>query len=176
MSYIEEWNAMTVEAASEAVLPCCGSHAWARALASRRPLSTLPELLAASDAAWWSLPEQDWQEAFDSHPRIGEQHAVKHATDASLLWSAGEQQTAGLSDADAKAKLAEANRVYEAKFGRIFIVCASGKTAQEMLTIVTRRMHNTPEAELHETAEQQREITHTRLRKWLAEREGAQGS
>ena len=175
MSYIEEWNAMTADAASEAVLPCCGSHAWARALASRRPLSTLPELLAASDAAWWSLSEPDWQEAFDSHPRIGEQQA-KHATGASLSWSAGEQNLAGLSDADAKTKLAEGNRAYEEKFGRIFIVCATGKTAQEMLSLLTQRMHNTPEAELHETAEQQREITHIRLRKWLAEREGAQGA
>ena len=174
MSYIEGWNAMPVEAASEAVLPCCGSHAWAVGLALRRPLSTLPELLAASDAAWWSLSEGDWQQAFDSHPRIGEQHAVKQASEASMAWSAGEQQTALLSDADARTKLAEANRAYEEKFGRIFIVCASGKGAQEMLGIVSRRMQNTAEAELRETAEQQREITHIRLRKWVAEREGAQ--
>ena len=176
MSYIEEWNAMTTEAASEAVLPCCGSHAWARGLAWRRPLSTLPELLAASDAAWWSLREEDWQEAFDSHPRIGEQHAVKHASHTSLSWSAGEQHTAELSDADAKAQLAEGNRAYEAKFGRIFIVCATGKTAQQMLAMLSRRMHNTPEAELREAAEQQREITHIRLSKWLAEHEGAQAA
>ena len=174
MRYIEEWNAMTADAASEAVLPCCGSHAWARGLASRRPLSTLPELLAASDAAWWSLSEQDWQQAFDSHPRIGEQHAVTLATDASLAWSAGEQHAADLSGDDAKAKLSEGNRAYEAIFGRIFIVCATGRTAQEMLAILARRMHNTPEAELQETAEQQRQITHIRLRKWLAAHEGTQ--
>ena len=174
MSYLEDWNAMSADAASETVLPCCGSHAWARGLASRRPLNTLPDLLAASDAAWWSLAEADWQEAFDSHPRIGEQHAVRHATDASLAWSAGEQQTANLSDEDVKARLAESNRAYEAKFGRIFIVCATGKMAHEMLAILTRRMHNTPEAELQEAAEQQREITHIRLRKWLAEHEGTQ--
>ena len=175
MSYIEDWNAMTAEAASEAVLPCCGSHAWALGLASRRPLSTLPELLAASDAAWWSLTEADWQQAFDSHPRIGEQHAVG-ATETSLAWSAGEQHAADLSDATAKEVLAEGNRAYEAKFGRIFIVCATGRTAQEMITILSRRMHNTPEAELHETAEQQREITHIRLRKWLAQHEEMQSA
>lgn len=171
MSYIERWNAMSADEASEAVLPCCGSHAWARGLASRRPLSTLPELLAASDAAWWSLGEADWMEAFGSHPRIGEQHAAAGATDASLAWSADEQHAAKMSDTDAKAKLANGNRAYEAKFGRIFIVRAAGKIAQEMLAILTRRMHNTPEAELQEAAEQQREITHIRLRKWLAERE-----
>jgi 2-oxo-4-hydroxy-4-carboxy-5-ureidoimidazoline decarboxylase len=176
MSYIEDWNAMTAAAASEAVLPCCGSQAWANGLALRRPLSTLPELLAASDAAWWSLSEADWQQAFDSHPRIGEQHAIKLATDTSLAWSAGEQQAADLSDADAKVKLAEGNRAYEATFGRIFIVCATGKSAQEMLAILSRRMGSTAEAELHETSEQQREITHIRLRKWLAKHEGKQGA
>jgi 2-oxo-4-hydroxy-4-carboxy-5-ureidoimidazoline decarboxylase len=174
MSYIEEWNAMSDNAAAEAVLPCCGSHAWARGLAARRPLSTLPELLAASDAAWWSLAEADWQEAFDSHPRIGEQHPVRTATNASLAWSAGEQQAADLSDGTAKAVLAEGQREYEAKFGHIFIVCATGKTSREMLDILMQRMQNTPEAELRETAEQQREITHIRLRKWLAQHEGAQ--
>lgn len=174
MSYIEEWNAMTAKAASEAVLPCCGSHAWAMGLASRRPLGTLPELLAASDAAWWSLTEPDWQEAFDGHPRIGEQHAAAGATDLSLAWSAGEQHVAGLSDDDAKMKLAAGNRAYEARFSRIFIVCATGKTAQEMLAILARRMRNTAEAELQEAAEQQRAITHIRLRKWLAQHEGTQ--
>ena len=173
MSLIEKWNAMDVEGAAQAVLPCCGSHAWACGLASRRPLSTLPELLAASDAAWWSLPEEDWQEAFDSHPRIGGQHATGSASDASLAWSAEEQHAAALDDVQAKARLADANRAYEAKFGRIFIVCATGRTAREMLAILSRRMHNTAEAELQEAAEQQREITHIRLRKWLAEREGS---
>ena len=176
MSYLDAWNAMSADTAGTAVLPCCGSNAWARGLAARRPLATLPELLAASDAAWWSVEEADWKEAFDSHPRIGEQHAQAAATNASLRWSAGEQSSAMLSDDAAKARLAEGNRAYEAKFGRIFIVCATGKSAQEMLAILGRRMHNTAEAELHEAAEQQREITHIRLRKWLAQKEEGQSA
>jgi 2-oxo-4-hydroxy-4-carboxy-5-ureidoimidazoline decarboxylase len=176
MSYLDVWNAMSAEAAAEAALPCCGSHAWARGLVTRRPLSTLPELLAASDAAWWSLNEADWQEAFDSHPRIGEQHAQAAATDTSLHWSAGEQSSAMLRDDAAKASLTEGNRAYEAKFGRIYIVSATGKSAQEMLSILERRMHNTAEDELHETAEQQRQITHIRLRKWLTHKEEEQSA
>jgi 2-oxo-4-hydroxy-4-carboxy-5-ureidoimidazoline decarboxylase len=176
MSYLDEWNTMSAEAAADAALPCCGSHAWARGLAARRPLSTLPELLAASDAAWWSLAESDWKEAFNSHPRIGEQHAQAAATDASLQWSAGEQSSAMLSDDDAKEQLAEGNRAYEAKYGRIYIVCATGKSAQEMLAILERRMHNTAEDELHEAAEQQRQITHIRLRKWLTQKEEEQSA
>ena len=171
MSYLDTWHAMSAEDAADAILPCCGSRAWARGLAARRPLATLPELLAASDASWWSLGEADWNEAFESHPRIGEREAHRSATGTSLAWSANEQGSAMLSDDDAKAKLAEGNRAYEAKFGRIFIVCASGKTAHDMLAILNRRMHNTAEAELQASAEQQREITHIRLQKWLAAHE-----
>lgn len=159
--------------AAVAVLPCCGSHAWANGVASRRPLNTLPELLAASDSSWWSLNESDWQEAFDSHPRIGERHAQAPASATSLHWSAAEQSVAQLSDDAAKAMLEQGNQAYEAKFGRIFIVCATGKTSQEILAILTHRLHNTAEMELHEAAEQQRQITHIRLQKWLAAEEAA---
>lgn len=171
MSFIETWNAMSANEAAAAVLPCCGSHAWAQGLAARRPLSTLPELLAASDTAWWSLPETDWKQAFDSHPRIGEQHAQGDVTDASLKWSAGEQGLAATCEEEAKRLLALGNRAYEQKFGRIFIVCATGKSAHEMLTIMERRMQHTAEEELQEAAEQQRQITHIRLQKWLAQHE-----
>ena len=173
LSYIEQWNSMPANDAAQDVLPCCGSRAWAAALAARRPLSTLPELLAASDAAWWSLPEEDWQEAFDSHPRIGERHAQGAATEKSLGWSSGEQSGAA-SGGDIAARLAEGNRAYEEKFGRTFIVRATSKTAADILLILEHRMGNTAEAELQEAAEQQREITHIRLQKWLAEHEGEQ--
>lgn len=171
MTYLDEWNAMNADEAATAVLACCGSTAWAAQLAARRPLGTLPELLAASDSAWWPLGEADWKEAFDSHPRIGETHAQASAADASLRWSASEQGAAMLSDDEAKRCLSEGNKAYEERFGRIFIVCATGKSSQDILAILERRMRNTPEAELHEAAEQQREITHIRLRKWLAGKE-----
>ncbi len=167
MSFIETWNDMSADEAAAAILPCCGSQAWARGLAARRPLSTLPELLAASDAAWWSLPEADRQQAFDSHPRIGERHAQGAVTDASLQWSAREQGLAAQCDEEAKNMLALGNRAYEERFGRIFLVCATGKSTNDILGILERRMLNTPEAESQEAAEQQREITHIRLRQWL---------
>jgi 2-oxo-4-hydroxy-4-carboxy-5-ureidoimidazoline decarboxylase len=114
---------------------------------------------------WRSLSPADWLQAFDSHPRIGEQKA-KAATAQSLTWSSGEQSAAQLTG-DVQAKLAEANRIYEERFGRIFIVCASGKSAAEMLAILNARLANDPATELHEAAEQQRQITQIRLRKWL---------
>ena len=172
MSYLERWNAMPVSEAAEAVLACCGSRAWALGVAARRPLGTLPELMAASDSAWWALAKTDWDEAFASHPRIGERHAAGAALPASLRWSDTEQRSAQNDVQAAETKLLEAgNRAYEERFGRVFLVRAAGRNAAEILKILERRLRNKPEVELQEAAEQQREITHGRLQRWLAERE-----
>jgi 2-oxo-4-hydroxy-4-carboxy-5-ureidoimidazoline decarboxylase len=164
-STLDQWNAAPHEEAVERILPCNGSRAWAAQIAALRPFATAFELTCTADIIWRQLPEHDWQQAFDSHPRIGELHA-KSATVASLGWSAGEQSAANPDDT-AKAALAAANRAYEQKFGRIFIVCATGKSAAEMLAILNLRMSNDPATELREAAEQQRRITQLRLRKWL---------
>ncbi len=163
---LHRWNHLPAAEAAREALPCCGSRAWAEALAAQRPYSTLETLEAASTAIWQSLPETDWQQAFDSHPRIGQHHA-KQATEASLSWSAQEQQAALTPDEAAKQALAEANHRYEAKFGRIFIVCATGKSSAEILRILEARMANDPATELHEAAGQQLQITQLRLRRWL---------
>ncbi len=162
---LEAWNRLGQEAAAGAVLPCNGSVVWAALLAYNRPFATPHKLFKTSDDIWDSLPEEDWQQAFDSHPRIGE-HKAKAATEQSLKWSAGEQSAAAM-DSTTEEKLAAANKRYEQKFGRIFIVCASGKTAAEMLAILTARLTNDAATELQEAGEQQRLITQLRLRKWL---------
>lgn len=149
----------------QTLLPCNGSRAWAIGVVNDYPYNSPEELFAAADKVWWSLPEKDWQEAFDSHPRIGEAKA-KAATEKSLKWSEGEQAAAN-PDEDARLQLAEANKEYELKFGRIFIVCATGKSATEMLAILRKRLGNDPATELKQAAEQQRQITQLRLRKWL---------
>lgn len=150
-----------------AILPCNGSLAWARALSLQRPFAEVKSLFPAADDAWRSLPLEDWQQAFHSHPRIGETHA-KAAGAQSLAWSEGEQSAASPEEATRTA-LVEGNHVYEARFGRIFLVCATGKSAAEMLTILERRLRNDPDTELLEAAEQQRRITQLRLRKWLGQ-------
>jgi 2-oxo-4-hydroxy-4-carboxy-5-ureidoimidazoline decarboxylase len=164
-SVLAEWNGRSPEAAAEAILPCNGSSVWATLMASHRPFDSPEAVFAMADTVWASLPESDWHEAFDSHPRIGEKKA-KAATAKSLDWSGGEQAAAKL-DEQTQAELAEANREYEAKFGRIFLVCATGKSATEMLGILRRRLKNDAKTELQEAAEQQRQITQLRLRKWL---------
>ncbi len=157
---------MALEAAIDAIRPCNGSRAWATALAERRPFAETQELFAAADQIWRTLRASEWKEAFDSHPRIAEKHAA-NASAQSLQWSRGEQ-SAATADAVIQARLREGNRAYEARFGRVFIVCATGKSSAEILELLQQRMNNDPQVELLEAAEQQRRITQLRLRKWLA--------
>ena len=163
---LARWNRLPADQAMNAILPCCGSNAWARKMAARRPFSDDTALLAASNKIWLGLAPSDWMEAFRSHPRIGESRPAHSVPAQSAEWSAREQSNVA-GDADVKAALAEANREYERRFNRIFIVCATGKSASEILVIIRRRLNNDAEAELHEAAEQQRQITELRLTKWL---------
>jgi 2-oxo-4-hydroxy-4-carboxy-5-ureidoimidazoline decarboxylase len=165
-SVLANWNSLDPASAAREVLPCCGSRTWSKRLAAERPFDEVQQLLQASDRTWASLAEGDWKEAFDSHPRIGQQHA-RAATSESLAWSS-EEQRAAMSDEDAtKLALAVGNRQYEDTFGRIFIVCASGKSATEILSILNARMNNNVAVEWREAGEQQRQITQLRLRRWL---------
>jgi 2-oxo-4-hydroxy-4-carboxy-5-ureidoimidazoline decarboxylase len=138
-------------------------------MAARRPIAGEVELLAASQETWRKVTPSDWMEAFRGHPRIGEKPSGtdRSATAQSVEWSSQEQQDVTDAGAAAKIALAEANREYERRFNRIFIVCATGKSAAEILEIIRSRLNNDAETELHESAEQQRQITELRLRKWL---------
>jgi 2-oxo-4-hydroxy-4-carboxy-5-ureidoimidazoline decarboxylase len=125
-------------------------------------------LLAVADAIWRQLKAADWTEAFSKHPRIGERKAPPGASERSAAWSAQEQQSVATSAESVHEALADANREYEQRFGRVFIVCATGKSASEMLDILRRRLQNGEATELQEAAEEQRKITSLRLKKWLA--------
>lgn len=164
---LSRWNALDPADAAREVLPCCGSQAWATALVVRRPITDETSLVRISSSIWLALPEEAWMEAFNSHPRIGQKHPQARATKESLDWSSEEQRTANSVDHKIKRALEEANRRYEQKFGRIFIVCAAGKTSTEILTLLETRMRNDAATELREAAEQQRQITQLRLNRWL---------
>ena len=164
---LARWNGLRPEEAAEEILPCCGSKSWARGMVARRPILDETALLVASDHVWKSLPESDWMEAFRSHPRIGESDRPATSPQQSAEWSRTEQQKVRAADEEVKLALAEGNRAYEQRFNRIFIVCATGKSGPEILEILRRRLQNDDTAELQEAAEQQRQIMHIRLRKWL---------
>lgn len=164
---LASWNGLSAEHAAAEIVSCCGSSSWARELAARRPLSDETALLAASDEIWRRLEHNDWLEAFSKHPRIGERKAPPAALSQSAKWSAQEQKNVAGATESVHQALAEANRDYEQRFGRVFIVCATGKSAEEMLDILRHRMQNDNAAELHAAAEEQRKITNLRLKKWL---------
>jgi OHCU decarboxylase len=166
---LARWNALPLDEAANEILSCCGSRAWAAELAAKRPFSDKQHLFAAADHSWQHLPEADWLEAFRSHPRIGEKHAQTKTTAASAAWSRSEQSQMKEADAAILLRMQEGHRAYEERFGRIFIVCASGKQPAEMLGILERRLTNDPEEELLESAAQQQQIMQLRLRKWLTE-------
>ncbi len=164
---LARWNGLPPEEAAREILPCCGSRTWAASMSSKRPIQDEASLVATSDVIWRSLGEPDWLEAFRSHPRIGESHAEKDAPALSSAWSAQEQQKAAAADEALKMALKWGNREYEQKFGRIFIVCATGKSADEILEILRRRLHNDEATELQEVVEEQRQIMRIRLRRWI---------
>jgi 2-oxo-4-hydroxy-4-carboxy-5-ureidoimidazoline decarboxylase len=161
---LARWNALPREEAEREILACCGSRTWAASIASKRPIQDEASLLATSEAAWQSLREADWLEAFRSHPRIGETQRGKTAT---AQWSTQEQQKAAAADESVKMALQRGNREYEQKFGRIFIVCATGKSASEILEILKSRLQNDETTELRQAAEEQRKIMSLRLKKWV---------
>ena len=165
---LARWNALGTKEAEEGILPCCGARAWARGMAARRPIPDEAALLAACDLVCESLQESDWLEAFRSHPRIGDTHPAAISTARSAAWSDEEQRKAGVASEATKAALAEANRAYEQRFNRIFIICATDKSAPEVLEALYRRLRNDETTELREAAEQQRQIAHLRLKKWLS--------
>jgi len=164
---LERWNGRTENEAAEEILPCGGSRRWARALADLRPFADAASLLEQSDGIWNRVDLLDWDEAFATHPRIGDKKAPASATTKSAAWSSQEQSgVAGAAD-DIQERLRQRNEEYERRFGRTYIVCATGKSAEEMLAILEQRLQNDDAAERREAAEQQRQISRLRLRKWL---------
>ena len=159
-------NALAEREAEAALLACCGARSWVQQMLKQRPVRSVDHLRQVADETWWSLEEKDWLEAFGAHPKIGETSSEKQATVA-RQWS--EQEQAGTHGASAKAlsELLDANRAYEARFGHIFIVCATGKTAEEMLALLRQRLQNEPDKELRIAAEEQRRILQFRLEKLL---------
>jgi OHCU decarboxylase len=164
---LERLNSLPREEAEAEFLACCGSTLWARRMAEERPFDDLQGLLAQADAEWWALDAEDWLEAFSRHPKIGEREAARDQGSGARSWSEQEQAGAKSADEETKRQLMAANREYESKFGYIYIVCATGKTAAEMLSLCSERLGNGREEELRVAAEEQRRITHLRLRKLL---------
>jgi OHCU decarboxylase len=165
---LQAWNAADRAAALDSMIACCAARRWAAAMVALRPIAGVLELSEGADRLWSTMEEPDWMEAFAAHPRIGDRKPA-HATAKSAAWSTQEQSSTNEAAEKVLEELALGNALYEERFGFTYIVCATGKRADEMLGILNRRLDSDRASELREAAEQQRQITQIRLGKWLIE-------
>lgn len=164
---IERFNRLTRAQGRRALLDCCGSKKWAERLLGQRPFASAERLYDAADKVWAELSRKDWLEAFRHHPPIGGTKTQEKQSKTARQWSAEEQGASQRAARETLAVMAAANEAYEAAFGHVFLICASGKTGEEILQNLQQRLSNDAEVELQVAAEEQRKITRLRLRKLL---------
>jgi 2-oxo-4-hydroxy-4-carboxy-5-ureidoimidazoline decarboxylase len=162
---VDPLNAMPAEDARAALFRCCGSRRWAAKMLTRRPFASATELFASAGQAFASLDREDWLEAFAAHPRIGDLGGLRKKFAATADLASHEQSGVASANEQTLRQLADGNRRYEERFGYVFIVCATGKTAAEMLDVLNARLRNSPEQELAIAAAEQAKITRLRLEK-----------
>jgi 2-oxo-4-hydroxy-4-carboxy-5-ureidoimidazoline decarboxylase len=161
---LAQLNAWSEQEIHDALLKCCGSPQWVAAMASSRPFESQTQLFAAADGLWFALPQSEWLAAFGHHPRIGETQ-LRAKFESTADWSAGEQ--AGVTQASEAViqGLAQGNEAYYEKFGFVFLICATGKSAKEMLSALQERLLNDRVTELQNAAQEHSAITKIRLEK-----------
>jgi 2-oxo-4-hydroxy-4-carboxy-5-ureidoimidazoline decarboxylase len=144
---------------------CCGSNTWVNNMLTALPAEDLVDLLEIAEEQWYLCHQSDWQEAFSHHPKIGDIETLKEKFAATAQWAEGEQASVKEASEQTLQQLAEGNQAYEQRFGYIFIVCATGKSADEMLHALQQRLYNNPEVEIQIAMEEQLKITKLRLEK-----------
>jgi len=161
-------NALPAEEARAELLRCCGASRWADAMVHARPFRDAAHVLAEGERLWATTGPEDWHEAFRHHPRIGDISRLRERFASTASWSSQEQGGVAGAEEAVLQGLAEGNRAYEERFGFIFLVCATGKSAAEMLALLRERMKNEPGHELRVAAAEQGKILRLRLEKLLA--------
>lgn len=166
---LQQLNTLPKSILAEELTKCCGATAWVENMVALFPVAAAETLTAQATTVWNSLSETDWREAFTHHPKIGgDVAALREKFASTSTWAEGEQSSVKQASQATLEALAAGNTEYERKFGYIFIVCATGKTADEMLALLQARMPNKPEVELRIAAGEQDKITRIRLEKLLA--------
>ena len=165
---LDELNGLNEADATTAFTQCCTSTRWVERMVIDRPFESLAEMLEISDRIWEECDVDDYLEAFEGHPRIGDVESLAKKYANTKTWAGGEQKGVEGSDRAILERLSKGNADYEEKFGHIFIVCATGKSAAEMLALLEARMPNDPKTEVMVAAEEQNKITRIRLKKLLA--------
>lgn len=158
-------NPFEPTAARAALQKCCAAPAWIEQMLARRPFADDPELESAAAKIWWSLDREEWLAAFAAHPKIGDPASLRAKYANTSHWANNEQAGVAAAAEQTLQELASYNQQYEQRFGYIFIVCATGKSAAEMLALLQSRIGNDPETELRIAAAEQLKITLLRLQK-----------
>lgn len=164
---LQELNALDKTQLKELLTKCCGSSQWVEKMSALFPFANEVLLFKKATSTWYACCEDDWLEAFTHHPKIGDIASLKQKFSATADWAAGEQATVNQTSKEILEALSEANRLYQEKFGFIFIVCATGKSADDMLQLLTVRLNNKYEDEIKIAMEEQNKITAIRLEKLL---------
>lgn len=160
-------NQLSPKEATEELVRCCGASRWVDQMVRRRPFRSTEQIYQIAEEIWNELDTEDWLEAFSHHPRIGDVEALKSRFASTQNWASDEQKGAlGVSEA-VLSELALENKAYEKKFGFIFLICATGKKAEEMLDALKVRMMNPPSMEIQVASQEQSKIMKLRLRKLL---------
>ena len=164
---LESLNSLTISDANEQFETCCGAANWVEKMNQNRPFQNKDDLYQKAESIWYSLSSKDWLEAFTHHPKIGNIDSLRKKFHNTKSISKDEQS--GINDAAESTlkDLAESNQLYQDKFGFIFIICATGKSANEMLALIKIRLNNNANAEMLNAAEEQNKITQLRLEKLL---------
>ena len=163
-----EFNNLTEKEAFSCLFSCCGSSKWVQRLIAKMPFKSLEELENTADEVWSETTETDWLEAFTHHPKIGYIGSLEKKFAATASWASSEQAAVNQANREVLEFLAAENEAYWQKFGFIFIICATGKSAAEMLDLLNQRLPNNKEKELKIAAEEQHKITHIRIEKLFA--------
>jgi len=164
---IHELNQLSAEMSRLEFQRCCGATRWAEAMTTARPFRHVDHLLTAASEVWHGLGRDDHLEAFAAHPKIGDLESLRAKFQTTESWPEGEQAGVAEASAEVLQRLARGNRSYEKRFGYIFIVCASGKSAREMLALLEERLSNHPHEEPGIAAAEQEKITRLRILKLL---------
>jgi len=165
---LNDLNKLTPQQLTEELTKCCGSSRWVQNMSSIFPVANEQMLYEQAERIWFGRNEEDWQEAFTHHPKIGDISSLKEKFASTSKWAEGEQAGVAQTNEQVLEALAEGNRLYEEKFGYIFIVCATGKSAVEMLSMLQSRLYNLPEDEIKIAMAEQNKITLIRLKKLLS--------
>jgi 2-oxo-4-hydroxy-4-carboxy-5-ureidoimidazoline decarboxylase len=162
---IAEFDHLEIAEKKALLHSCCGSDTWVNNMLAALPAEDLVDLLETAEEQWYRCHETDWREAFSHHPRIGDIETLKEKFAPAARWEEDEQASVKEASDQTLQQLANGNQAYEQRFGYIFIICATGKSADDMLQLLQQRLYNSPEVEIQIAMEEQLRITKLRLEK-----------